>query len=282
MKTALLVLVLLPALVLAQGKVPTSSAGGITRVASLGACNTAADGRVVWLTTANAIYACDGVAWHWVWTEREGSLPNADAIVPARTMVLHAPSGAYALLVENNARVDFGAGPSDEVVSNGVSVLASSWVFNDVSTDVMANRTVNGSLFVSVARNLVLLGSANSPASHCASGSDAGGLKHYSSDGRLYYCDGTTSLPVGRILFNTATVDFGSIANHATGTATMTLTGAETTDVVTCSPLAAPEAGLGFNVFRVSASNTVEISASNHSGGNLDPAPLSMKCTVIR
>lgn len=266
---------ILPALALAQGKAPPStSSGGISRVTSLGACNTAADGRVVWLSTANAIYACDGVAWHWVWTEREGFLPNADAIVPARTVVLHAPDGTYALLTENNAKLDLGASATDEVVSDGLAVLANSWKFNDVSVDVLANRTTNGSLFLSIARNLVLLGSGTAPADHCTSGADAGGLKNYVSDGnRLYYCDGTASYRVSRVLTVPVTFDFPSVPNGTCTTSDVTVAGAAVGDTVSVNADFALPATIGIGNVRSTATNTVTLRLCNHDPTNAqDPA----------
>lgn len=284
MKAAFL-LALLPALALGQGIPPrtSSSSGGISRVSSLGACGASNEGKVVWLSPSDELQVCDGTAWHQAWTEREGSLPNADAIVPARTLVLHAPAAAYALLVENNATLDLGQGPTDEIKSDGSSVLASSWKFNDVSTDVLANRTTNGSLSLSVARNTVLLASATAPASHCTSGTDAGGLKHYSSDGRLYYCNGTVALPLLRGLQPPAiAVDVASVPAASCATQTTTVTGALTTDVPTVTPGAALLSGLLIGNARVSAADTVAWDVCNVTAGALDQASTSYTFTLIR
>ncbi|HZI08671.1 MAG TPA: hypothetical protein VEZ71_31935 [Archangium sp.] len=111
----------------------------------------------------------------------------------------------------------------------------------------------------------------------------AGGIVALSTDGnRHYLCDGSAAQRFGVALVATASVDFASMADGAESSATLTLTGAATTDVVHCSPLAAPESGLDVRYFMVSAANTVTLAVRNRSGGVLDPVSISWKCAVTR
>lgn len=116
----------------------------------------------------------------------------------------------------------------------------------------------------------------------CAADTE-GGMKSYSTTHGLRYCDGTTVQTVALALVNTASIDFDNMVDGADGSKTMTVSGATTSDVVTCSPTGGdPEAGLMHRYDRVTAANTVTLVRRNQSGGDLNPAAINYTCVVTR
>lgn len=82
------------------------------------------------------------------------------------------------------------------------------------------------------------------------------------------------------ILTATATLDFGSINAAATGTLTVTVTGATTNDSVALGLPAAPTSGIVFQAY-VSATDTVTVSATNITAAPIDPASATYRVTVF-
>lgn len=115
----------------------------------------------------------------------------------------------------------------------------------------------------------------------CAAGS-TGSVSCDADDSRAYYCDGTTVQRVAFSLTASASLNFASMADNAEATATMTVTGAATTDAVSCNPTAAIEAGIHVAYAYVSSANTVTVVALNGSGGVVDPAAATYACAVVR
>ena len=84
-----------------------------------------------------------------------------------------------------------------------------------------------------------------------------------------------------KLLSATATLDFGSIAAAATGTLTITVTGALVGDAVAIGLPSSPAAGIVFYGY-VSATNTVTIRAMNITGSAVDPASGTYRATVFQ
>lgn len=75
------------------------------------------------------------------------------------------------------------------------------------------------------------------------------------------------------------TIDFASLASDASATATITVIGADTTDLVMLQP---QQIG-GVSLYgHVSAADTVTVTAINHSAGAIDPASTSIRAIVIK
>lgn len=85
---------------------------------------------------------------------------------------------------------------------------------------------------------------------------------------------------ITKVLSNSASLNFPSIASAASADLTITVTGAAVGDEVIMALPAAPAAGLVFNAF-VSATNTVTIRASNISGSPVDAAAATYGVIVI-
>lgn len=87
---------------------------------------------------------------------------------------------------------------------------------------------------------------------------------------------------VDGILSATATLDFASIAEEATGDLTVTVTGAVVGDFVAVSPTqAAPDADLSYMGF-VSAADTVTVRALNNGTGANNPASQTFRVVVVQ
>lgn len=86
--------------------------------------------------------------------------------------------------------------------------------------------------------------------------------------GTLRVGAGTT---IKKITVGTGAIDFGSINDGATGTGTITVTGAATGDIVIVNPPSLT-AGLAFAGAAVTAANTVTVYLVNSSGGAIDEA----------
>lgn len=78
-----------------------------------------------------------------------------------------------------------------------------------------------------------------------------------------------TGAEVKAIVAGTASVDFPSITNAETGSATFTVTGAAVGDVIVVNPPALTT-GLGFAGARVTAANTVTVYAVNASAAPIN------------
>jgi hypothetical protein len=77
----------------------------------------------------------------------------------------------------------------------------------------------------------------------------------------------------------TATIDFGSLGTDGTATDTITVTGAETGDTVILQPQQIDSVAL---FGHVSSSDTVTVTAINHTAGTVDPASTSIRATAIK
>ena len=94
--------------------------------------------------------------------------------------------------------------------------------------------------------------------------------------------DGTRWTYGAKLLSNTATLDFPSVASLGTQTLTITVTGAADSDVVSISiPNGSMTAGLVWTQW-VSAANTVSIQCYNSTIGAIDPASGSFNAKVFK
>jgi hypothetical protein len=219
-----------------------------------------------------------------------GTLLRADHDAYANTFVAGAMSAdggpaRYGYKCEQHpCTTDFGAGTQDEVTASGNTLTwnVSDHLFSTFHVTQPAN-TSNATVrwFADSGKFFGLFPTTDTTGCGAAT-DDNGGLRYVSTDQRFYGCDGTTLQRIGFSLSNTASVDFPSMAGSEQNTQTMTVTGALTTDAVTCSPLATPEGGVTFDHFQVTASNTVSITVHNHRTDPVDPASLSMKCIILR
>jgi len=75
------------------------------------------------------------------------------------------------------------------------------------------------------------------------------------------------------------TIDFASIATHATVTSNVTVKGARANDIVTIGLPATVDAGVTFDA-HVSADDTVTIRATNVTAGPIDPASATYRIMV--
>jgi len=85
---------------------------------------------------------------------------------------------------------------------------------------------------------------------------------------------------ITKVLSNSASLNFGSIATTASADLTITVTGAAVGDEVILALPAAPAAGIVFNAF-VSAANTVTVRATNVTADAVDPAAATYGVIVI-
>lgn len=285
MRALLLVVVLAAGAAQAQlgggfgGSTPSTGGTGVTVVASLGTCASPNVGALQWLSPSSALYVCDGSTWRQAWTSREGTVGNADVYLPAYSVVLQAAAGDYAIRVNNRAKVDFGDGPTDECVSTGGKVSCNSWTFGDVSTDVLANKTTNGNITISLARYFRILPTGN----QSCSASDSGGLKAASADGnRPVWCDGTAVYRMSRVVESAVTVDVASIAAQSCLTTSVTVTGAAAGDTLWANADFALPLGVLVGNVRTTAANTVELTLCNVTAGALDPASGSYRFRIER
>lgn len=189
--------------------------------------------------------------------------------------------GRYYLITNTDGCAKMGAGSSSEicVANNTATHNFSSVVLPTTFIGQPACRTGQSCMWFSDAWGPGMFPRGSLPA--CAAG-QAGGKVTLSTDNREYFCNGTAAQRVGLSLDGTASVDFSSMADGATASATVAVANATTTDVPTCSPLADPEAGLDVRYFRVASAGQVTIAVRNNSGGTLDPAAISWKCVVTR
>lgn len=249
-------------------------------IASFPVCNAA--GGLVTACDDGATYQCDGNGtWAQIYTSRDGILPTADADIPAHMFFANNDEDGFFFRALNDGCIDFGAGAGDYACS-----IANELYF--YSTTHQATTFVNtlakdpqGQPFLIVNAGAYTGEAANNSLATCNS-SSKGGRQTLASDGRSYYCDGTTVLPLAVILSNTASIDFPNTLAGDEKVETMTVTGAVTTDAVLCAPLVALDSGLVISYSYVSASNTVSIVERNASVGDIDPAAKNFKCVITR
>lgn len=89
-----------------------------------------------------------------------------------------------------------------------------------------------------------------------------------------------TSTTVKGIKYGTASVDLPSISGAATGSATFTLTGAATDDIVIVNPPALTT-GLVFGGATVTSANTVTVYATNATADPINQAAATFKYAWI-
>lgn len=87
--------------------------------------------------------------------------------------------------------------------------------------------------------------------------------------------------PITKIVSGTASVNLPSILTGATGSATFTVTGADTDDVVVINPPSLTS-GLAFAGAAVTSANTVTVYALNASGGTIDEAAKTFRYALIK
>lgn len=98
----------------------------------------------------------------------------------------------------------------------------------------------------------------------------------------FFVSSSSTRYTVAKILSNSSTIDFGSVSAGGEVTNTITVTGAADGDeVILGHTNATSSAGLFF-VARVSATNTVTVTAYNITGSPIDPASGTFKVSVIK
>lgn len=253
---------------------------------ALGACAALA-GAYAFATpvgeSAPSPYVCDGITWRRVWTEAEGTLPNADVVVPAYTFVSQAPSGSYAFAVGNDgARVDFGTGGSDYIYSNGTQLFSAASLQiapgQSVTTNILAPAA--GGILGLYPTSWAVLGGTSVLAT-CDAGA-AGGLQHLTTDHRPYWCDGTQVMRVLRGLVNSAAVDPPSLLAGECSVQTVTVTGAATGAGAIVNPGAALATGMVLEGVYVSATNTVSLNLCNRSAGTVDQPSVTLTATVLQ
>lgn len=84
-----------------------------------------------------------------------------------------------------------------------------------------------------------------------------------------------------KVAISSPSVNFAEIADGATGTATVTVTGAKVGDAVIVNPPAL-EAGLIFNGAAVTAANTVTIYLTNVTAAPIDPAAATYRLVWLK
>jgi hypothetical protein len=203
---------------------------------------------------------------------------NADALITPLGVVAQAPTGDYGFRSLHNTLWDFGDSTTDYCQSvSGEVQCASTWQWSSIEVDTIGASTPSRDrVEIFYPQPYPLSSLSTCDATH------QGVLKTLSTTGRTYACDGTTNQRVGYTLAASAALDFPSLNNNDDATLTMTVTGAVSGDAVLCSPTAAIETGLQVSYSYVSASNTVTVVLHDASGGTVDPASATYKCTVIR
>lgn len=170
-------------------------------------------------------------------------------------------------------------GGTGNITITGTTITNANGGLDMNNNAAMQNSAANKALWVNETDGLLLNPFSATPT--CAAG-NKGTFSVDSDDSRGYFCDGTTVQRLGFSLVASASLDFASMADNADASATMTVTGAATTDAVSCNPTAAIEAGIQVAYSRVSSANTVTVVVHNGSGGVVDPAAATYACAVVR
>ncbi len=111
---------------------------------------------------------------------------------------------------------------------------------------------------------------------------EAGAMEFDGSDFYGTLTNSGTRFKIARVLTNTASLDFGSVASLGNANLTITVTGAALGDAVAIGvPNGAMTAGLVWDYW-VSATDTVTIQVYNSTLGAIDPASGTFKATVIK
>lgn len=102
-------------------------------------------------------------------------------------------------------------------------------------------------------------------------------------DGTNYYASvSTTRYTIAKVLTGSASIDFSSVSAQSQLTNTITVTGAADGDEVHLGvPNAAAASGIVYTA-RVSASNTVTVTAFNITGSDVDPSGGTFKVSVLK
>lgn len=251
-------------------------------IASFPICDAGDRGGIVTACDDGNTYQCDGNgAWAQVYTTRDGLMPSADVDIPAHMFYANNDEDGYYFRALNDGCIDFGAGPGDYMCSIANELHFYSTTHQATTFVQVLAKEPQGSPFLIINAGGYTGESANNSLATCNS-SSKGGRQTLSSDGRSYYCDGTTVLPLAVILSNTASLNFPNILAGDEKTMTMTVTGAVTTDGVFCSPLAPLEGGLVISYSYVSSADTVTITERNATVGDIDPVAVNFKCVITR
>ncbi len=231
-------------------------------------------------------YFCDGVAWSRIYTAADGTLPNADTVVPGYTFVAQAPSGAYGYRALNNGVLtDFGAGASDYFYSDGSQVYSAGSIqiaSGQAITTNIIGTTSGGILSLFPGSWVVYQGVGGLPTCDASSN---GGVIRLATDSRLYYCDGTMALRLSRSLPTVSdTQDLPNLLPGDCSVRTVTVPGAAITDyVVNVSPSSSLTPGLLLGNARVSAANTATFDVCNvMTTAAIDQPPTTFNVTVSR
>lgn len=216
-----------------------ASGGGITSTESLGTCNGAADGDVVWLAPSNELRACDGSTWRKVLTDADGVLPTPDTAVPGQRFVAQAISGQTAFQALDGAYIRTGTCPNCyiRVVSsaNYMPYLNAEQVSADAFTSYRFQAALN---FVNAAHGITI--------------------------------NGTTAIKA--VVRVAVARDFASVPAGTCATESVTATGAATSDFIAAMADFALPSGLFVGGARVTAANTVDLTLCNVTSGALDAA----------
>lgn len=107
---------------------------------------------------------------------------------------------------------------------------------------------------------------------------EAGALEYDGSN--LYFTPSTTRKTIMHGFRNTATLNFGSIANNSSQELTVSVPGASVGSSCSCSPSGSIEAGLQWTCY-VSSTGVVTIRLSNVRGSSINPVSKNWKVSVI-
>lgn len=210
---------------------------------------------------------------------RDSQKVNPDLIITPYSTIWQAGAGQRAAgVAQTGARIYFDVGGNIYCYSTGAKVqCASAWAIPSFETDTIGALTPSRDKVEIFFPQPYPLSSLST----CDSG-HMGVLKTLTTDGNTYQCNGTDNRGLLRYLRGSAALNFGSIAAGADETQTLTVTGAATTDTVTCSATASLGASMTISQTWVSSSNTVSITVGNFAlTGSVDPASTTFVCTVM-
>lgn len=108
---------------------------------------------------------------------------------------------------------------------------------------------------------------------------EAGAMEYDGSN--LYFTPSTTRQTIMKGYTNTGSINLSNIYQNNSREFTMTVTGADTNDTCSCSPLGGLEDGLTWNCY-VSSNNTVTIRVSNTRNYTINPGNRTWKVNVIK
>lgn len=200
---------------------------------------------------------------------------DADSDISPHAIISQAAAGEYAFrALHDGVYWDIGASTNDRIYASNGTIIANSWRFGDITVETIGS--VQG--YVTIFSPTPFPGGSLTA---CSSGRK-GALQTLSGDGRIYQCDGTANNRMANNLSASASLDFGTILTGASGTSTMTVTGAASGDAVVCNPTAALSSGVSVAYSYVSASNTVTVTENFIGAVSIDPAAVNFICMVTR